>query len=153
MKPTRLAPLVLLVAAMSCSDAVSPTRKTITDLESARQLWHQQNLHTYAYTIQSSCFCVNVHPRYVFVLNDKVAGVLDLETLAPLDKDLYGGTIEDLFTFVQKAVDQHAETIRAQYDATKGFPTAIDYDGAAQIADDEVSIRVSDVHPVSPPSP
>src|SRR5256885_12137392 len=143
MKSLRLAPLALLVAAMSCSDAVSPTRKTITDLELARQLWHEQNLHTYAYTIQSSCFCANVHPHYVFVLDDKVAGVLDLQTGTPLDKDLYGGTIEGLFTFVQQAIDQHAQTIRAEYDAAKGIPTSIDYDGAAQTADDEIFIRVS----------
>jgi hypothetical protein len=41
--------------------------------------------------------------------------------------------------------------IRAEYDAAKGFPTEIDYDGEAQIADDEISFRVSDVHLVTPP--
>jgi hypothetical protein len=56
-----------------------------------------------------------------------------------------------LFTFIQNAIDGHAQMIRAEYDAAKGFPTEIDYDGAAQIADDEISFRVSDVHPVTPP--
>jgi hypothetical protein len=36
------------------------------------------------------------------------------------------------------------------YDAAKGFPAEIDYDGAAQIADDEISYRITDVHPVTP---
>jgi hypothetical protein len=40
--------------------------------------------------------------------------------------------------------------IRAEYDSLKGFPTAIDHDGAASIADDEISFRASDVHPISP---
>ena len=150
MKPTRLALLALLVAAMSCSDAVSPTRKTITDLELAEQLWHEQNLHTYAFTLQRSCFCANVHPLYVLVLSDTVAGVIDLETGTNVDRQL-GETVESLFTFVQSAIDRPARLIRAQYDAAKGFPTAIDYDGAAEIADDEISYRASDVHTVSPP--
>ena len=34
--------------------------------------------------------------------------------------------------------------------SAKGFPTEIDYDGAAQIADDEIFYRVSDVHAVQP---
>ena len=34
------------------------------------------------------------------------------------------------------------------YDEAKGFPTEIDYDGEAQIADDEIFYRVSDVHRV-----
>ncbi len=34
----------------------------------------------------------------------------------------------------------------------KGFPTSIDDDGASRIADDEMYFRVSDVHPVAPPS-
>ena len=80
---------------MSCREAVGPERQT-ADLEAAHRLWQAQNLHTYAFTLQRSCFC-------------------------------------------------------AEYDDAKGLPTAIDYDGAAEIADDEISYRVSDVHPVSPP--
>jgi len=45
-----------------------------------------------------------------------------------------------------------AERIDAKYDAAKGFPTGIDYDGAATIADDEIFYHVSDVHPISPPA-
>jgi hypothetical protein len=82
------------------------------------------------------------------VVNDAVAGVLDLETGDTVDQRL-GVTVDDLFTFIQGAIDHHAELIRAKYDATQGFPTEIDYDGAAQVADDEISYRVSNVHPVA----
>jgi len=149
MNPLRLAGLALLAVAMSCSDATGPAHQP-TDLEAARQLWRAQNLHTYAFTVQRSCFCANVHPLYVLVLSDTVAGVLDLQTGATADRQL-GETVEDLFTFVQTAIDGHAQMIRAEYDAAKGFPTEIDYDGEAQIADDEISFRVSDVHLVTPP--
>ena len=150
MNPIRLAGLALLVVAMSCRDAVGPEQQ-ITDLEVAHQRWRAQNLHTYAFTLQRACFCTNVHPLFVFVLSDTVAGVLDLETGTMVDRQL-GATVEGLFTFVQSAIDRPARLIRAQYDAAKGFPTEIDYDGAALIADDEIFYRVSDVHPITPPT-
>ena len=91
---------------ISCSDATGPGHQP-SDLEAARQLWRAQNLHTYAFTVQRSCFCANVHPLYVFVLSDTVAGVLDLQTGEAVDRQL-GETVEDLFTFVQNAIDGHA---------------------------------------------
>lgn len=148
MNPIRQAGLALLAAAISCSDATSPAHQP-TDLEAARQRWQAQNLHTYAFTLQRSCFCANIHPLYVLVLGDTVAGVLDLETGETVDRHL-GETVESLFTFIQNAIDRPAQMIRAEYDDGKGFPTEIDYDGDAQIADDEISYRISDVHLVPP---
>jgi hypothetical protein len=150
MKAIRVAGLALLGLAMSCSDALGPTRQP-SDLDAARQLWRTQNLHNYAFTIQRSCFCANTHPLFVFVLDDTVAGVLDVQTGAAVDRQL-GETVEGLFTFIQSAIDRPAEKIRVVYDAAKGFPTEIDYDGSAQIADDEIFYRISDVHPITPPS-
>jgi hypothetical protein len=149
MNPIRLVGLALLVVAISCNDAIGPGHQA-TDLEAARQRWREQNLHTYAFTIQRSCFCANDHRLYVLVLNDAVAGVLDFETGEMVDRQL-GETVDGLFTFIQNAIDRPAKLIRAEYDVAKGFPTEIDYDGAAQIADDEIFYRISDVHPVTPP--
>jgi len=150
MNALRLAALVSLAAAMSCSDATGPQpSREVTDLAAARQRWRSQDLHTYAFVIQRSCFCGNVHPLFVVVQSDTVAAVLDFVTFEGVDRSL-GETVDGLFTFIQKAIDRPAELIRAEYDATKGFPTTIDYDGAAQIADDEIFFRISDVHPISP---
>ena len=148
MNPGRLAGLAVLVLAISCSDSTGPLRKRV-DLNAARQRWQSQNLHTYAFTVQRSCFCPNVDPLYVVVLSDTVAGVLDVATGEQVDRR-FGVTVEDLFTFIKNALDGSAHVIRAEYDAAKGFPTEIDYDGGALIADDEVSYRVSDVHSVPP---
>jgi uncharacterized protein DUF6174 len=151
MNALRLAALASLVAAISCSDATSPRpTREVSDLTAARQRWQSQNLHTYAFILQRSCFCVNVHPLFVVVLSDTVAAVLDFETFEGVDPRL-GETFDGLFTFIQNAIDRPAKLIRAEYDAVKGFPTTIDYDGAAQIADDEIFFRISDVHPISPP--
>jgi len=151
MTPRQLVGLALLVVAASCRDSVGPERPT-TDLEAARQQWRAQNLHTYAFTLQRSCFCGNVDPLYVAVVNDTVVEVLDFRTGAVVDLHL-GDTIEGLFTFIQNAIDNHAQLIRANYDSAKGFPIEIDYDGSAQVADDEIFYRISDVHPITPQQP
>jgi hypothetical protein len=153
MNTRRLISAALLAFAASCSDAASPLGKTtvpVTELEAARQLWKAQELHTYAFLLQRSCFCGNTHPLFVVVVNDKVAGVLDFQTTDSVDPSL-GQTVDDLFAFIQTAIDGQARLIRATYDPTKGFPAEIDYDGAAQIADDEIFYRISDVHPIAPP--
>ena len=143
----------LLAFAAACSDAAGPLAKPtvpVTELDAARTLWKAQNLHTYAFLLQRSCFCANTDPLFVVVVKDKVAGVLDFKTMESVDPKL-GQTVDDLFTFIQSAIDNQARLIRANYDEAKGFPTEIDYDGAAQIADDEVFYKITDVHPIAPP--
>jgi hypothetical protein len=150
MNAIRLAALASLVAAVSCSDATSPRpTREVSDLAAARQRWRSQDLHTYAFVLQRSCFCGNVHPLFVVVLSDTVAAVIDFETFEGVDPRL-GETVDGLFTFIENAIARPAELIRAEYDPVKGFPTTIDYDEAAQIADDEIFFRISDVHPISP---
>src|SRR4051812_9472398 len=128
MNSMRRVALSLLGLTLSCSDAVGP-RQQVSDLEAARQRWQAQDLHTYAFTIQRSCFCVNIHPLYVVVLRDTVAGVLDLATGETVDRQL-GETVDGLFTLIQSAIDRPAERIQVVYDPAKGFPSQIDYDGA-----------------------
>lgn len=149
MQSTGFTRTALLFLAIACSDGTGPELRQISDFERAHKRWQAQNLHTYAFTLQRACFCANVHPLYVLVLNDAVAGAFDLDTAKWVEPAL-GETVEDVFTFVQHAIEHHARLIRAKYDPAQGFPTEIDYDGSAQVADDEVSYHVSDVHPVTP---
>jgi hypothetical protein len=148
MNLTRLAGFALLVVATACSDSTGPTRR-ITDLERARARWRAQNLHTYAFRLQRSCFCANVDPLFVAVVDDHVVGVLDLETGEYVDTR-WGETVDDLFSFVETAIDQQAAVIEVRYDVVKGFPAEINYDGAAGIADDELRLSADDVHPITP---
>jgi len=148
MRHTRLAVLALAVAAISCTDATAP-RPRLADLQAARLRWRAQNLHTYAVVIQHSCFCGYVNPLYTFVLNDTVAGVMDLQTGASLDPK-FSESVDDLFDFIEGAINRQAAVIRAEFDPERGFPTTIEYDGAAGIADDEIFYRITDVHPVTP---
>lgn len=148
MRLPRLAATALIFAAISCSDSTGPDRE-IPRLAAARERWRAQNLHTYAFEMRRICFCANTDRLYVAVVSDTVQGVLDLDTGEFVDTQL-GLTVEGLFSFIENAAVHSAYLIRADYDATQGFPTEIDYDGAAQIADDEVSYRVTNVHPITP---
>ncbi|HEY2851383.1 MAG TPA: DUF6174 domain-containing protein [Gemmatimonadaceae bacterium] len=140
----RLVALAVLVVTMSCHDTTAP----IFNLARARMKWRAQNLHTYEFTLQRSCYCLNVDPLQIVVVGDTVDSVVDLQTHASVDRRL-GETVDDLFAFIQSAIDDHAQAIRAEFDAAKGFPTSIEYDGSLQTVDDEMSVRVSDVHPLS----
>jgi len=148
MRSVRLVIPALLAFSISCADTTPPTRGT-SDLAAARQRWQAQNLHTYAFTLQRSCFCVNTHRLYVAVLSDTVVEVLDLDTGLMLDRQL-GETVDGLFSFIQNAIDRPAYRIETTYDAAKGFPSMIVYDGSAQIADDEITYLATDVHPITP---
>jgi len=141
----------LLVAVASCGDSTAPGTPN-TELAAARARWRAQNLHTYAFILQRTCFCANTDRLYVAVLADTVAEVIDFDSGEAVDRGL-GQTVDDLFAFIQSAQDRGVQLIRADFDGVKGFPTSIDYDGAAQIADDELSIRVSDVNPITPQQP
>ena len=148
MNTIRLASLALMILAVSCRDATGPEHQ-IKQLDAARQRWRAQNLHTYAFTLQRSCYCLNVNPLYVAVLSDTVVGALDLETGEYVDRKL-GETVDGLFSFVEHAIANRAHLIRVVYDPEQGFPTEIDYDGVAQAADDEIFYRVSNVHVIAP---
>ena len=152
MRQTRFAAVAaLLVAVASCGDSTAPGTPN-TELAVARARWRAQNLHTYAFILQRTCFCANTDRLYVAVLADTVAEVIDFDSGEAVDRGL-GQTVDDLFAFIQSAQDRGVQLIRADFDGVKGFPTSIDYDGAAQIADDELSIHVSDVHPITPQHP
>jgi hypothetical protein len=135
---------------MSCSDSAAPhSAPMLTDLQAAHELWQAQKLHSYAFTLQRTCFCANTHRLFVAVENDTLAGVFDLDDGAFVDSTL-GMTVEGLFSFVQQAIDRPAQKIHVEYDPSQGFPSLIDYDGSAQIADDEIEYHLSNVHLITP---
>ena len=50
-----------------------------------------------------------------------------------------------LFDFIDHGITNHAVVLRVTYDPTLGYPREIVYDGATNIADDEVTYTVSNV--------
>lgn len=117
-----------------------------SDLEIARARWLAQRPGQYAFNARKACFCAVVGEVRVYVDGDSVIGVVGLPDAQPIDTRNYE-SIEQLFDFIDRAITNHAAVIRATYDPVLGYPTSIEYDGAANIADDEVSYTLTDVKP------
>ncbi len=132
-----------LLLATSCSDSVAPGQK-ITDLGTARARWAVRGFRDYSFTFSAACFCANVHPIRAVVVRDSVTTAVDLVTNQPVDPRLVR-TVDQLFAFIQDGIAKPAARLDVTYDAQLGYPITISYDGAANIADDEVTYNLRDV--------
>jgi len=61
----------------------------------------------------------------------------------------YLPTVNKLFDFIQKAIDDNTKTISVTYDAELGFPREVVYDLAGQALDAGVTYTVTNVQPIS----
>ena len=95
------------------------------------------------------CFCGDVGPFAVTILGDSVVAAVRTSDGGPALVAPYLPTVNKLFDFIQKAIDDHATTIRVTYDADLGYPREIVYDLATNIADEEVTYTVTNVKPIS----
>ena len=136
-----------LLLATSCSDSTAPGQK-ITELGVARTRWASRGYRDYSFTFTALCFCANVHPIRAVVVRDSVTTAVDLVTNQPVDARLVQ-TVDQLFAFIQDRIGKPVAKLDVTYDAQLGYPITIEYDGAANAADDEVTYNVRDVVPYS----
>ena len=138
-----LAALTALAACGRDGSLLDPGR---SELEVARAKWLAQRPEKYAFTVRKACFCAVTGEVRVYVQHDTVVGAFILDGARSIDGRNYE-SIEELFDFIDRAITNHAAVIRATYDPVLGYPTSIEYDGAANIADDEVNYTLTDVKP------
>ena len=135
------------------NSVVEPGR---SDLEIARAKWLAQRPEKYAFNVRKACFCAVAGEVRIYVNRDSVVAVVGLPDAQSFDTRNYE-SIEQLFDFIGRAIAKHAAVIRATYDPVLGYPTSIEYDGATNIADDEVNYTLTEVKPayftVDPPPP
>lgn len=139
--------------AVSGADDNEASAKPPANLEEARQLWRESGVGSYTVTAQMTCYCPQelVQPIRLEVEQGTVVSSKGLEL--PLDNLTEEGaqrlTVEGLFRFIEEAERKEVETLEVSYDSNYGFPTFINYDGHAMIADDERQYRLSDFKPLS----
>jgi len=156
----RRLPSVLVAASLALlagrGDGKSPVEPGRSDLEVARAKWAARRPQPYAFTVRKACFCAITGQVRVYVQADTVVGTVSLDGGQAIDRR-YFESIEGLFDFIDRAITNHAAVISATYDPVLGYPTSIQYDGAFNIADDEVDYTLTDVKPayftVDPPPP
>jgi hypothetical protein len=140
-----LLPLALLLGA--CSGDATGASDTSIRVHQAR--WQSQNLASYSFVYQASCFCPHYDPVLIEVRGGHVASVRDRATGQPLAAGEPGPawpTVDDLFAqlLADRALGLDLEV---QWNESRGYPTAavINHQGAA---DDGGSWSVDDLQPL-----
>lgn len=106
-------------------------------LNEARTLWNGKDVDSYSYVLELQCFCApasELRPVVVTVQNGVVQSVLyDSENPAqrtPAPASVFGpyDTVEELFAFVEDAIERDADLLQVGYDAEYGFPNVVNVD-------------------------
>jgi hypothetical protein len=147
-----LAALPLALSTAACTDTVPPEQEA---LELARTTWADQAPGAYRFTWQRSCECAPEATRAIVieVTGEQISSALyvDDETAVPADVRMYLHTIDGVFAKIQSAIDEGAHAIHVEYDATMGYPRSVAIDYSAHIADEELSLLISDLAALSLP--
>jgi len=139
-----------VVLALSLAGCDSPAGieagAEVPALAAAAARWEATAPASYRFTLERSCYCLYATPLRVTVLNGVV---LRAQVIATTDflvgADLAAvQTIPQVFAALARALDLPAARFSARYDPTWGFPTEASIDHSLQIADDEVTYRLSD---------
>jgi len=115
----------------------------------AQETWKQNNITNYVYTIKNKCFCDIAKRARVFVFDDKVLKVQDLDT-----KKTYTDneqlqkykTINQFFETINDTLQKHVDKIYIDHDRYLGFPSKIFIDPSKRQIDDEINITISDIN-------
>lgn len=129
-KIVSFAPVLLLSFLAGCNDSTAPVSLTLN-----RTRWEKQNLHEYSYTGRRSCFCPESGTEVnVLVLADTVFSVSVVGTNVEVQKDAWL-TVDQLFDFAEHQFRTDDQTVKIEYDQTRGYPTLIDIGCAPTILD------------------
>lgn len=135
---------VATIKANAGTDLAAATRQ----LHAAESKWQQLKPEHYAYILHRSCFCPPeaTKPIEIRVFRGKIqqATVLPDGTPLPADRQGTALSIDDLFGKIRDAIEHKAASLEVTYDPQYGFPTRISIDYDRMMADEELSLSVSD---------
>lgn len=138
-------PLILVLLTFSCvkNTEVLPEE----ELSVEEQKWRDQNLESYEFTLQISCFCIREYtlPKRVVVQNNKVVQVDDTPYKELNDSAIQ--TIDGYFDFIRETRKQNPDEEEITYDTDLGYPTYIFFDISYQMADEEIRYTISELIP------
>lgn len=135
---------VIAAALMVASPGVAapPDASHQADLDAARARWDDVGPAGYTLEYQLLCFCVNVGPFRVEVMDGAIVSATDAQG-DPIDAGLAATyDVPGLFDRVQEAIDAPAADLVVDYDGELGYPLRIAIDNIAMAIDDEVTIEV-----------
>ncbi len=120
-----------------------------SELDAARARWDASAPANYSYRFNWLCFCLDEYTAQMTVTaqNGIVTSVIRVEDGEPVSAEFEDSfdTVDELFDRVQKAIDQGAASIRAEFDPVSGLPTEVFIDENYQIADEELGWNAGEV--------
>jgi len=115
----------------------------------AQKTWKQNNITSYVYTIKNKCFCDIAKRAKVFVFNDTVLKVQDLDsgkTYTDKEQLQKYKTINQIFEDINLSLQVHADKLYIDHDRYLGFPSKVFIDPSKSQIDDETNITISDIN-------
>ncbi|HEV8599216.1 MAG TPA: DUF6174 domain-containing protein [Gemmatimonadales bacterium] len=132
--------LLLAVALAACDSATGPNE--LDQLAGARARWQAQGGDSYTYQLIRECLCVlSGREISVTVENGQVVAATESDSQLAVESALlsYLQTVPDLFDLIDDAILRKVAAFMVSYDAIYGYPTRIEIDYSAAVADDEIS--------------
>lgn len=116
--------------------------------KSPRQMWQDSGITHYRFSLNIGCFCAfrDQMPITIEVQNFEVISMTYPDGTPVVETDPnYGtfmqhATIEQLFSELEVG---GADEVRMHFDSTRGFPFEIYFDYSQEIADDELSLSIT----------
>lgn len=144
--------LAFALALAACTGSGSSTPEE-TELEAAQAKFQTNMSGSYTFHSLRSCECTAETTREmrVTVTDGAITGAIyvDDESAVSPQTLQHVMTIEETFEEIQSAIDENAHLITVEYDTELGFPTSVAIDYSAQLADEELSLLISNVVPLS----
>ena len=114
-----------------------------------RRKWSSKAVKNYHYDFQRICFCVPAYtkPVKITVRDGVAAQIAHAETGEAVDKarfEIYY-TVDQLFDYIQAAIDKKAYSINAVYDEEMGYPTSVEIDFIKNAIDDEMRFKTGNL--------
>jgi hypothetical protein len=119
-------------------------------LDAARAVWRAQERGDYTFVLQRSCFCGGgTEPAVVTVEGGERVSVTVVQTGEPVPAEFaqYYLTVDELFDFIEDAIDRKAHRITVEYDRDVGYPVHIFIDYEENTIDEEMGFDASAFEP------
>lgn len=144
----------LLAAFLIAACSSSLLDETRDELDQARARWSAAALADYDFDLQHNCFCADLatRPVTISVRGGAFASMIYSDSGTVADTALFRDylTVDRLFALLQRTLDAKPASFTAAYHEQLGYPALVQVDPVSSIVDDEFSVRINGLRPVTP---
>ncbi len=147
-----LLPCLISLVWIGCGEdedgGLDPKTTVQSKLTGNRNKWQSKEIRDYEFTFQWNCFCTEefVAAVNVSIRDGTIDTIVSVEDGISVNQSRFKDyrSVDELFNFIQEAIDQKAHEISVTYDSEFGYPKEgyIDYEEFT--IDEEKGFRVGD---------